>query len=84
MYGFLNVFLAAAFIEFGMDDDDARQLLLEGDPGAFSVSDASIAWREHKLSAAQIRVMRDVVATSFGSCSFDEPIDDLHHLSILR
>jgi hypothetical protein len=84
MYGFLNVFLAAAFLEFGMPDDDATTLLLEDDPSALDTVDASISWRGRRLTAAQIRVARDVVATSFGSCSFREPVDDLHQLSILR
>ncbi|HEY4131305.1 MAG TPA: hypothetical protein VGM50_11850 [Gemmatimonadaceae bacterium] len=84
MYGFLNVFLVSAYIEFGMSDADAHELLLDGDPEAFAFTDASIAWRGRNLSAAQLRLARDVVATSFGSCSFREPVDDLHELSILH
>jgi hypothetical protein len=84
MYGFLNVFLAAAFIEFGMSDADATTLLLDQDADSFAISDSSISWRAHALSAAQLRATRDAVAASFGSCSFREPVDDLHELSILR
>lgn len=84
MYGFLNVFLAAAFLRFGMTDEDATELLLDESPSSFSISNSSIAWRNRRLTADQIRVARDIVATSFGSCSFREPVDDLYSLSILR
>lgn len=83
MYGFLNVFLTAAFLEFGMSDGDACALLEERDPGAFTITDKSISWRDRSVSAGQMRVVRDVVAVSFGSCSFREPVDDLRAMSIL-
>jgi hypothetical protein len=35
MFGFLNVFLAAAFMRVGMDDRDALRLLEDGDATAF-------------------------------------------------
>jgi len=83
MFGFVNLFAAAAFLEFGMSDDDARRLLEERDRRAFAISDAAIAWRGHTLSAQQVRLARAVVASSFGSCSFREPVDDLRTLSVL-
>lgn len=83
MYGFLNVFLTAAFLEFGLSDDEASALLDERDPAAFVITDRAISWRDHALSVGQLRVVRDVVAVSFGSCSFREPVDDLRALSIL-
>jgi len=83
MFGFLNVFLAAAFLEFGMPDDDARRVLEERDPDSLAITSGSIAWRGNALTAAQLRQARDVAAVSFGSCSFREPVDELHALSIL-
>ncbi|HEY4139539.1 MAG TPA: hypothetical protein VGN65_13840, partial [Casimicrobiaceae bacterium] len=83
MYGFLNVFLAAAFLEFGASDVDAQRVLEEQDAAAFTVRDGAIAWGDRSLSAAQLRATRDVVAVSFGSCSFREPVDDLRALSLL-
>jgi hypothetical protein len=83
MFGFLNVFLTAAFLEFGMTDDDARRLLEERDPASLTVTSESIAWRGNTLTAAQLREARDVAAVSFGSCSFREPVDELHSLAIL-
>ena len=83
MFGFLNVFLAAAFLRHGLDDADALRLLEERDPRAFEFDHDSIRWRSNALSAAQVRDARDAGARSFGSCSFREPVDDLRALAWL-
>jgi hypothetical protein len=81
MYGFLNVFLAAVFIAAGGARDDARALLEESDSSAFSFSDDGIVWRGHRFDVEQIRASRAEFATSFGSCSFREPVDELDGLA---
>jgi hypothetical protein len=79
MFGYLNVFLAAAFMANGASDADAVGVLEERDPSAFSF-DGEIRWRGHALSATHARDVRDRVAVSFGSCSFREPVDELRAL----
>ena len=74
MHGFLNVFLAAAIL------DHAEEILGETDPGAFAFDDDGASWRGHRVTTDALRTMRREFATSFGSCSFDEPIDDLRAL----
>jgi hypothetical protein len=81
MYGYLNLFLAAAFLARGLAEHDATELLTEQDPRAFVLLADSVRWRGHTLAAADIRIMRDRVATSFGSCSFREPVDELRELA---
>jgi hypothetical protein len=81
MFGYLNVFLAAAFMASGLGDADAVQFLEEGDATAIVVSSESIVWRGHTVSAAQLSQMREQAAVSFGSCSFREPVDELQILS---
>lgn len=76
MHGFLNVFLAAAMV------DDAEAILRETDPSAFRFDDDGVTWRDRHASVDQLRTMRGF-ATSFGSCSFEEPIDDLKELGWL-
>ena len=76
MYGYLNVFLAAALLHSGESEDIALDVLGESDPASFVFGDDSLTWRDHRLSAAQIRAAREF-AISFGSCSFREPIDEL-------
>jgi hypothetical protein len=77
MYGYLNVFLAAAFMRGGLSDSEAADLLVEADPAAFTLEQDSIRWRNHSVDAEAIKAIRTRVATSFGSCSFREPVDEL-------
>jgi hypothetical protein len=81
MYGFLNVFLAAAFVYGGERDDIALAVLQEEDPLSFSFSDDSITWRDKRVDAGQIQASRANFAISFGSCSFREPVDELESLT---
>ena len=76
MYGFLNVFLAAAALVAGAGADEARAILLESDLSAFRFDEAGMTWRERRLSTDEIARSREL-ATSFGSCSFREPVDEL-------
>lgn len=83
MFGFLNVFLAAAFLRAGLGEREAVALLETTDPRAFRFDDHGVAWGGHRLDEGQLRAARDACARSFGSCSFREPVDDLHALSLL-
>jgi hypothetical protein len=83
MYGFLNVFLAAAFIGNGMKDDTAVDVLEEQSPEAFRFHDDFVEWRGHRISSDELLTTRTHVAISFGSCSFREPVDDLQSLRFL-
>jgi hypothetical protein len=82
MYGFLNVFLATGLLAAGLDEVDARRLLEESDPSAVTFSRTEVAWRNHRLSVDHLAESRRFL-TSFGSCSFREPIDDLTVLGLL-
>ncbi len=77
MHGFLNVFLAAALL------DHADEVLAETDPHAFAFDDDGASWRGHRVTTEEIVAMRRDFATSFGSCSFEEPIGDLRALGWL-
>ena len=82
MHGFINFFCAAAFIHFG-NQVSAIAVLEEEDPGAFRVSSDAIAWREHQWTTEQVRTIRQEFFTSYGSCSFVEPLQDLEALGWL-
>jgi hypothetical protein len=77
MFGFLNVFMAAALIHLDQNADLARGVLEETDAGAFVLTDEAMVWRGRTIDADQIVTMRSKFAISFGSCSFREPIDEL-------
>ena len=83
MYGFLNVFLAASLLCAGGSEANAIALLEERSANAFTFEGAGVQWRDQRLTTDQLRDARRALARSFGSCSFREPIDDLHALSFL-
>lgn len=77
MHGFLNVFLAAALL------DHADGILGESDPRAFAFDDGHASWRGHRVTTEELRAVRRDFAISFGSCSFEEPLNDLKELGWL-
>jgi hypothetical protein len=83
MHGFINVFLAAAFLRAGMEARLAVQLLEERSAEAFHFDLDGASWRQHRISRHEIAVARQGFAVSFGSCSFTEPTDDLRALHLL-
>ena len=83
MYGFLNVFLAAAYLGEGMAEADAVRLLEERDPAAIRFAAGGVEWRGHRLEAAAIARAREGGIVSFGSCSFTEPVGELRALGLL-
>ena len=83
MFGFLNVFLAAALLRAGATEDDAVAMLEAKDAGELRFDDGGLTWREHRLTTDQLRSARRLLARSFGSCSFEEPVDDLRALALI-
>jgi hypothetical protein len=83
MFGFLNVFLAAAFLTMGMSDEDATRLLDDGDASAFVFGEHGVEWRGRRINTAHLAATRERVFGSFGSCSFREPVDDLRSMALL-
>jgi hypothetical protein len=83
MHGFLNVFLAAAFAREGWTEEKLTALLEDQDAGNLSFADEGARWQSHFISTAQLAATRQEFATSFGSCSFSEPVHDLQELGLL-
>jgi hypothetical protein len=84
MHGFINVFVAAAFAWHGMDRESLILVLEESHASAFKFSEDRLHWRGLTLSTDQIRTARHDFAHSFGSCSFEEPLQDLRKLGWLE
>lgn len=83
MHGFLNVFCAGVLSrEHALDLPVVTAILEDESAAHFHFDDAQMAWRNLSVSTAQIISHRSHV-TTFGSCSFDEPRDDLRALSLL-
>lgn len=83
MYGFLNVLLAAGVARSGGSTTEIIAALEEQSPNALSANDDEIAWQQYRFDLASIRSIRSGLAISFGSCSFEEPIEDLKSLGLL-
>lgn len=79
-HGFLNLFLAAALAREGKSERDLIRLLDETSRDAFAF-DADGGWRG--LSREKLAETRRGFALSFGSCSFQEPMDHLRELGFL-
>ncbi len=85
MHGFLNVFLASAFRRQSTAFDLAKieAMLGETDGGSFGFEDTTVTWKEHEIEVAAIARARESFSLAFGSCSFDEPREDLRALGLL-
>jgi hypothetical protein len=75
-HGFLNLLAAAVF-------GDEERVLAEQDASAFSLTAERFAWRDHQADADELVRVRREVFSGIGSCSFDEPVGELHALGIL-
>ncbi|PYK59097.1 MAG: hypothetical protein DME43_09705 [Verrucomicrobia bacterium] len=83
MHGFLNVLGAAVLAAEHKWDSRQTALMLEDENAdSFSFTDEFFAWREWKIDIKRLQDRRKFV-TSFGSCSFDEPREDLRALGLL-
>lgn len=82
MYGFLNVFLATGAAAAGGSEEEVRQILEETDPGTLRMDPEGISWRHRRLSLNDVTTLRARFAASFGSCSFEEPLNDLRQMGL--
>ena len=83
MHGFLNVLGAAVLAaEHKWDEKQIAAMLDDEDAKSFSFDNDSFSWREWRIDIKRLKDRRKFV-TSFGSCSFDEPREDLRALNLL-
>jgi hypothetical protein len=84
MHGFLNVFLAAAAAHAGTEDPkQLAALIRESDPGAFRFEEEQASWGRIVLTRPELEAARRDFIISEGSCSFEEPVEDLTSLGLL-
>jgi hypothetical protein len=84
MHGFINVF-GAGILAFrhAISDRELREMISDEDPTNFKFSDDAFEWREWKSDTEEIHGARNGLVLSFGSCSFDEPVEDLKKLRLI-
>ncbi len=88
MFGFVNLFLAAAHLASGGSVESTRELLVEQHMGSIVCSESSISWQDsngeiHHFDRALLQRIREHTMTSFGSCSFLEPVDESRAMGLL-
>jgi len=84
MHGFLNVIGAALLARAGVADEaNLAACLRETEAAAFALDGAGFAWRDLRLEPAAVAAARAAGVAGFGSCSFDEPRQDLVALGLL-
>jgi hypothetical protein len=83
MHGFLNVLGAGVMAsQHRWNEKQTAKMLECEDSDAFSFADDKFTWREFTVGSDQIGKHRKLI-TSLGSCSFDEPREDLRALKLL-
>src|SRR5262249_40980704 len=84
MHGFLNVFGAGVLAHrHHLNENQVREIIEDEDPSHFVFTDESFRWKDYAATVGEIRLARQLGVTSFGSCSFDEPREDLRTLGLM-
>ena len=74
-HGFLNLLAAAVF----GDEEEA----LRAPPGSFDLNATAFRWQRRTAEADDLARVRATLLHSIGSCSFFEPVGELHDLGVL-
>lgn len=84
MHGFLNVFGAGVLL-YGNDllEEDLVNILSDEDAENFKFDENYFKWKEFKSPIKVIENARKNFVISYGSCSFDEPREDLTNLHLM-
>jgi hypothetical protein len=85
MHGFINLF-GAGIITYrhNITDKEMIEMLEEEDHDKFNFTDDDFIYRGWEISNDEIALARKEFMISFGSCSVDEPVDDLKKLGLIE
>ena len=80
MHGFLNIFLAGMLAyHLKLDENMIEEILTDEKANHFILADHRLGWKQLSITTEEIKELRNVLC-SFGSCSFDEPREELIEL----
>ncbi len=83
MHGFINVFGAGILAQVhALTADQTAAILNEEEPHNFQFTETHFAWKNLSATPGQITQARNLFL-AYGSCSFDEPREDLQKLGWL-
>ena len=84
IHGFLNVFIAGVLADaLHLEYHDILAIVEEEDVRQFRFDDDGLSWATARANLGEIEAARRLNVISFGSCSFDEPREDLRALKML-
>ncbi len=84
MHGFINVFAAGVLAHVHpLGAGTVEAVLLDVAPANFVFDDDGLRWGDWHVTTDEVRAARRHAVLSFGSCSFDEPREDLRALGWL-
>lgn len=84
MQGFLNLSILAALV-YGqkLTRKGALTILQESAIANFKFQEENITWQNQHLNLTELQKSRKCFFRSFGSCSFQEPVDELRGLQLI-
>lgn len=78
MYGFIPMYLAAILAHmYQLSEAEISVMLSCDDADAFEITDSYLRFGDHAVPNEEIESLRQAHVLTFGSCSFDEPREDL-------
>ena len=84
MYGFFNIFIGGMIAhKFNLETDALTTILMDENSENFTFDDNGLHWRTYSISSLEIQNYRQESFISYGSCSFNEPREDLQQLGLL-
>jgi hypothetical protein len=84
MYGFFNI-LGAAVLSYThlLSLKELEEMITEERADHFAFADQGMKWRDYVVNTEQIKQARENFCMGYGSCSFDEPRQDLRTLQLM-
>ncbi len=83
MHGFLNMLIAAWFAGTNGSVDELIPVLEDEESAHFGVEADGLLWNGLVISAEMLKQTRERSFVSYGSCSFEEPVNDLIALGLI-
>jgi len=83
MHGFLNLLFAVVLAEVhSLDETQIETIIADENPESFCFTQDEICWQDFSANIDDIQRIRKTRFAGFGSCSFDEPREDLKKLNL--
>ncbi|MEO6694063.1 MAG: hypothetical protein ABIY50_07845 [Ignavibacteria bacterium] len=84
MHGFINVFGAGIIsLRHNLSNAGLKNIISDDNPKNFIFTDEFFSWNDWKIPVEDIEFARKDLMISFGSCSFEEPLEDLRLANLL-